>query len=117
MSIRERVFKKIAEVDKVELETQKIELGLIDTGRTLIKAITEEEMEFIKIAKKIDSLKKDAERKVNILRNLTGNLKDVSVKIKKSEDVLGEGKMGNKFIDYQKNAERNIKKTISKYNI
>ena len=99
-----------------EKKVEKVELGLVANARTIVSSITEEEREFVKIAKEINSLKGKAENKVNILRNLLGNLKDAATRIKKAESELGEGEMGEYFLEFQRDVDKVIKSTISKYN-
>lgn len=112
------IKKEIADkLFKAELSQHKVELGSIDNARKIVSSITEEEKEFVKIAKEIDSLKSKAQNKIQILRNLSGNLKDAATRIQKAEQELGEGEMGDYFLDLQRDIENVIKSTISKYNI
>lgn len=124
MNTQKSVFNKISKIEReveskeVELsEVQKVELGSIDNARKIVSSITEEEKEFVKIAKEIDSLKSKAQNKIQILRNLSGNLKDAATRIQKAEQELGEGEMGDYFLDLQRDIENVIKSTISKYDI
>ena len=119
MNTQKSVFKKLSaiEQDKVELSEERVELGSIDNARKIVSSITEEEKEFVKIAKEIDSLKSKAQNKIQILRNLSGNLKDAATRIQKAEQELGEGEMGDYFLDLQRDVENVIKSTISKYDI
>ena len=122
MKTQKTVYNKLSKIvkpseQKEELSAEKVELGSIDNARVIVSSITETEKEFVKIAKEIDSLKSKAQNKIQILRNLLGNLKDAANRIKKAEQELGEGEMGDYFLDFQKDVESVIKSTISKYDI
>lgn len=117
--MNKQLFNRVANIAKenVELSAEKVELGSIDNARKIVSFISEEEKEFVKIAKEIDSLKSKAQNKIQVLRNLSGNLKDAATRIQKAEQELGEGEMGDYFLDLQRDIENVIKSTISKYSI
>ena len=77
MSIRERVFKKIAEVEKVELATQKVELANINQLKSGIKKVTSD----LKAGQKYEDRYK----------RLLGEASDLS---RKFSSLSSDGKMG-----------------------
>lgn len=111
MKTQKKVFSKISEIKKpeqVELSSEKVGLTLVGNARKIVGTIYNEEKELAKIAKEIDSLKSKAQNKIQILTNLSGNLKDATKRIQKAEQELGSGDMGDRFLDLQEDIEHRI---------
>lgn len=89
MSIKQRVFKKLAEADKVELATQKVELGAIDDLIFSAKTAKAEIEEAVSFLKKADPLVQGASNRLNNYNTwIDGTLNEFK-KINKLSNDLG----------------------------
>ena len=109
MSIRERVFKKIAEVEKVELATQKVELGAIDD-------IEKDWKELIKIMDDAGPLVKKLSKLKGRGRTLSTKIsKEGKETIKKLEDlgVNSEAGFVRSMVAFANNSLKQIQQNFS----
>jgi hypothetical protein len=89
MSTKQRVFKKLAEADKVELATQKVELGAIDDLIFSAKTAKAEIEEAVSFLKKADPLVQGASNRLNNYNTwIDGTLNEFK-KINKLSNDLG----------------------------
>jgi len=89
MSTKQRVFKKLAEVDKVELSVQKVELGAIDDLIFSAKTAKAEIEEAVSFLKKADPLVQGASNRLNNYNTwIDGTLNEFK-KINKLSNDLG----------------------------
>ena len=113
MSIRERVFKKIAEETKVELATQKIELGAIDDLDSRWKGITTDYGQVNSLVRKANSLLEDMEKRYNSLEGdavkVGSKLKELGVDSKEYDDVL------RKLTRDKREVRNTLKRSISSF--
>ena len=93
MNTQSRVFKKLAQAEKVELATQKIELGKIDE---LIKA-TDRAEKVLKSSKGViqdlESAKKKSKKVLADIESEIRNLKPIKTDVYRALKELGGGKL------------------------
>ena len=127
MSIRERVFKKLAEETKVELATQKIELGVAADARTNMFKVVEkiyrngedlvDEFENNKkrAKRQIDSIEKSYGKAEKIYRDVTTDL------VQKAKDLdIAPNKIPDfdkliKSLDFLRRKKDEIISNVKKY--
>jgi len=86
MNIQNRVFKKLAEVEKVELATQKVELGLIDDVKKVASDLESEWKKVLSIA--VDGAKALNNKVLSKTKPINEKIFDLKDKIEKAEQAL-----------------------------
>ena len=102
MSIKQRVFKKLSEVEKVELSAQKIELALVDDIRAEMAQANKGAIKGIDM---IESAKRPLENSLRDNRQLFKKLQ----RTKKSAIELGANDILKELQKYERQVEENIK--------
>ena len=102
MSTKQRVFKKLSEVEKVELSAQKIELALVDDIRAEMAQANKGAIKGIDM---IESAKRPLENSLRDNRQLFKKLQ----RTKKSAMELGANDILKELQKYERQVEENIK--------
>ena len=102
MSTKKRVFKKLAEVEKVELSAQKVDLALVDDIRAEMAQANKGAIKGIDM---IESAKRPLENSLRDNRELFKKLQ----RTKKSAIELGANDILKELQKYERQVEENIK--------
>lgn len=102
MNTQNRVFKKLAQAEKVELSAQKIELALVDDIRAEIAQVNKGAIKGIDM---IESAKRPLENSLRDNRQLLKKLQ----RTKKSAIELGANDILKELQKYERQVEENIK--------
>ena len=86
MNIKNRVFKKLAQAEKVELSAQKIELGLIDDVKKTSSDLESEWKKVLSIA--VDGAKALNDKVQSKTKPINQKIFDLKSKIEKAEQAL-----------------------------
>tara|TARA_R100000655_G_scaffold51111_1_gene88729 strand:+ start:602 stop:949 length:348 start_codon:yes stop_codon:yes gene_type:complete len=109
-SVYNRLFSK---EEKTELETHKVELGLIDNAKVLVKILSEASDELTKELKVRKLAQQKVDESMTTINKTAQKIKEAGKKIASMEKDLGlNSKKGEEFIDYAEKVENVAKSKL-----